>query len=235
MLIRNTVLEGEREKGDFILNSSLLGMYIDETQRGKGLASICMAIWLQLCLRAKAQPRTEKINKPLLSLVLCKFGFLPQEGGIKVEISPLSSIKEKPPSYPSGWVPKLAMYSKDLKPLDGSFGKRELRTQQMMITREPPCPRGTVTTVKTSFDHPISAYSTTSTISCAQIDLESNINRVLHGSLKLDTSDDVLRRVLFGFCIDLKRGSNDIRLSKKKKNSYLNSSGETYKKRRRIK
>merc|ERR1712038_1968212 len=102
---------------------------------------------------------TEIINKPLLSLVLTNFGFIPkdEESGIEVEVCPISNIQDKSikRNDETGWYPDFAMYSNRIRPGDGTFGERELRIQKMMITKFPPNPRGKKTFVKTSFDHPL--------------------------------------------------------------------------------
>ena len=74
-----------------LLFSNLVGMYINEDHRGKGLANTFLAVWLKICLESEALPRTEIINKPLLSLVLTKnFGFVPvSDTAVEVEISPI--------------------------------------------------------------------------------------------------------------------------------------------------
>lgn len=234
MLIRNTLISAEnvtlQSQGyptseNFTSTpqfySSLLGMYIAEDQRGKGLANKFIAVWLQLCMRTNTLPRTEKINKPLLSLVLSKFGFHPDEdsSGIDVEVSPISHINtitmhEKL----SGWKPVFAVYSPTL-PLDGSFGERDLRMQKMVISRDAPVPRGKVTRVKTTFTHPITKSSIRDTEDEKKTDLRmyldaevvkkkyvEKVKEVLGGNnmsgkLKLQISDSMLNRALFGFCL----------------------------------
>lgn len=136
--------------------SSIMGMYIDEGHRGKGLARYFLGIWLTICLRTNAFPQSEKINKPLLSLVLSNFGFQAVcEGAMEAEICPIEHIQETTctlgPIADLGWKPKFALYTKHSM----NFSERELRIQSMIVTRVPPNPRGKVIAVKTCFEHPM--------------------------------------------------------------------------------
>ncbi len=156
-----------------LLYSAIMGMLVDDNQRGKGLANIFMAIWLQLCLDCDALPRSEMINKPLLSLVLSRYEFVPiSDSKIELEISPLEHVREynnmKINSDDGegiqtlqilreklGYEPQFGLYSKSVSLNIGHFGQRELRTQKMFVTRYPPNPRGKPTAVKTCFEHPM--------------------------------------------------------------------------------
>ena len=223
MLIRNTV--GPKRKNrhyqdvfdeeDFILYSSFMGMFIDEENRGKKLTAKFLAIWLLICLKSNALPMTEIINKPLLSLVLTKFGFVPcnnDDSGVEVEICPLSSIQDKPKQENSetGWYPNFAMYSSSIRPDDGTFGERELRIQKMMITKFQPNPRGQITFVKTPFDHPIvhvfKSNGSNTEYRKAKSNLLASITKSLgekegedNVKVSFSTDDNLLRRAVFGF------------------------------------
>ena len=67
--------------------SCLRGMLVNEDLRGQGLSTVLVAAWLQLCLTVGATPSTNRIDKPLIALVLGKFGFVPAVGGLVVEVS----------------------------------------------------------------------------------------------------------------------------------------------------
>ncbi len=56
---------------------ALWGIRVDEKRRGEGLSKIFVGIWILLCLRLNLRPKALKIDKPLISLVLQSFGFLP--------------------------------------------------------------------------------------------------------------------------------------------------------------
>ncbi len=149
MLIRNTKESNPVKEDPDILLSSILGMFIDEKHRGEGLAKIFMAIWIQICMNSKAFPRSEKINKPLLSLVLSNFGFVPvSDSAIEIEIASVSGDEHV---TNQSWKPLFSLYSRS--PLN--FGERELRIQKMIVTRTPPSPKGKVTAVRTIFEHPM--------------------------------------------------------------------------------
>jgi hypothetical protein len=193
MLIRNQYIHQ-------VLFSDIMGMYIQEGYRGRGIAKICIAIWLQLCLTCRAFPRSEKINKPLLSLVLSKFGFEPNDGGIDVEISPISNTTVDLSLL--GWKPDFALYSKSISPNDGTFGERELFTQRMIIVNTPPTPRGKHATVKTSMYHPSAKLASQGVASETEIlDLQNHINQVLEDTFRLYTDADAVRNVLFGYLL----------------------------------
>lgn len=229
MLIRNTRGRKRKRKAsfqegnddeDFILYSSFMGMYIDENRRGKQLATKFMAIWLLICLKSNALPLTEIINKPLLSLVLNKFDFIPKdkESGIEVEVCPIKNIEDKPKekNHETGWYPDFAMYSKRIRPDDGTFGGRELRIQKMMITKFQPNPRGKITFVKTSFDHPLlhvfksSGGTETEAFNKTKNDLIQRIKSVVGGNglddgkVSILANNELLRRSVFGFLYETK-------------------------------
>jgi hypothetical protein len=199
-----------------ILYSSIMGMFIDESQRGNGLARLFLGIWLTICLRSNALPRSEKINKPLLSLAMSNFGFHPVcDGAIEAEISPVQHIQETTcaigPIADLGWEPKFALYTKH--PMN--FGERELRIQKMIVTRVPPKPRGKVISVKTCFEHPMTQNAqngndfTTERLELVKI-VESLFGQsviskeVLEGTnecegIHFSINDELLKRVIFGY------------------------------------
>eukprot|EP00557_Chaetoceros_sp_GSL56_P010257 CAMPEP_0176483458 /NCGR_PEP_ID=MMETSP0200_2-20121128/3929_1 /TAXON_ID=947934 /ORGANISM="Chaetoceros sp., Strain GSL56" /LENGTH=703 /DNA_ID=CAMNT_0017879861 /DNA_START=237 /DNA_END=2345 /DNA_ORIENTATION=+ len=165
VLIRNELVNSQvnhevnaNGEGKGMFYSSIMGMFIDECHRGKGLARYFLGIWLSICLRTHAFPQSEKINKPLLSLVLSNFGFQAVSDGaaVEVEVCPIEHIQETTtctlgPIADLGWKPKFALYTKQLM----NFSERELRIQSMIVTRVPPNPRGKVIAVKTCFEHPM--------------------------------------------------------------------------------
>jgi len=217
MLVRNTAISSKSATDAApLLLSNLMGMFIDDAQRGRGLANLFMGIWLRLCIHSEALPRTEVINKPLLSLVLTRFGFFPNEGGVEVEVSPITNVKELPKTK---WHPNFALYSPTVsKNLSGVYADRDLRIQKMVIVRDPPNPRGKVTTVKTTFEHPLTRV----TILCREVAqngvdgmdlnekreqnkrlLEEQLSRILGKGLNITVAANVVRFALFGFSTDL--------------------------------
>uniref|UniRef100_A0A7S2U8X6 N-acetyltransferase domain-containing protein n=1 Tax=Attheya septentrionalis TaxID=420275 RepID=A0A7S2U8X6_9STRA len=160
MLLRNHVYHSNQA----LLQSSLIGMLIEKKYRGKGLANIFMSIWLSVCLDTHTIPAAEKINKPLISLVLSRFGFIPpiDGGGVEVEIAPykqgMTTVQSKSDETQRDWEPTMCLYSPSHKSLDGAFCNRDLRQQKMVISRDPPNPRGKKVHVKTGFVHPIAEH-----------------------------------------------------------------------------
>jgi hypothetical protein len=151
ILIRNQVKKNPKRNGESLFYSSILGMLVDENYRGKGLAKIFMGVWLRICVNSGAFPRSEKINKPLLSLVLTNFGFIPvSDSAVKIVINPITAQQnENMNDLP--WKPQFSLYSKS--PLN--FGERELRIQKMIVSKSPPNPLGKQTAVRTEFEHPM--------------------------------------------------------------------------------
>jgi len=201
-----------KDEDDSILCSSIMGMKIGERFRGQGLAKVFLGLWIEICLRAAALPRSERINKPLLSLALTNFGFIPtSDCKIEVEISRIDRSPETERNMKEdSWKPQFALYSS--KALN--FGERELRTQKMIITKTRPDPRGKVTAVKTCFEHPM----TTKARERLEHDKEkSELREFVHqrigisertalsdetersGSVDFDVDNKLLRRSVFGY------------------------------------
>ena len=146
------------EQDDFgVLTSLLMGMWIEPKFRGNGWATIFMAVWIQLCHKAGVSNiATEIINKPILALLLTKFGFTPNSsGGIEMEISPfhhLSCDEKKNEAARNGNdEAQSVLYSSQNVLLNGAFTKRDLRIQNLYIAQNPPSPRGTKIKLKTSY------------------------------------------------------------------------------------
>jgi len=104
-------------------------------------------------LDTKMMPRAEKINKPLLSLVLTKFGFDPLGcGGIELELSPIENnvLMELRRKRETG-NPVVLHSPGKRKSLEGVFTSSELKRQNLIISNEPPHPQGSITFIKTEF------------------------------------------------------------------------------------
>lgn len=229
LLIRNSIQhvdarkwpvpeEGQRK----LLHSSIMGMQVDPAHRGRGLAKIFVAVWLLACRNSDAVPRSETINKPLLSLVLSNFGFSPvSEGAIDVEIGPIENVQDA--HYVSNGraknesEPLFALYSSSAL----NFGKRDLRIQRMIVTRYPLNPRGKLTAVKTAFEHlkwqelarkkqngkncleeekELDAIIKRPWINAKKTNgSETHENNVGEGCIEFDIDNELLRRVVFGY------------------------------------
>jgi len=119
--------------------SSLLGMFLKPTKRGRGMSKVCLAIWIWLCLEASIIPVTGIIHKPLLALILQHtFGFTgPTKrnggGGVLVELS-------KHPDDPSN----VLLFPLSGKSLEGAFSPWDMEHQKIKITSQPPAVKGRV-------------------------------------------------------------------------------------------
>lgn len=142
--------------------SSIVGMEVDISRRGEGLSKLFVAIWLRLCLQTDAYPRAALMNKPLISLVLKHFRFVPNEGGVCVELIRVGNDdidQEKKERIGESYNPEFALYSPSKKSLSGLFSQRVLRTQNIAIMDHPPSlanrEKGSTIYIKTTFEHPI--------------------------------------------------------------------------------
>lgn len=156
ILLKNSSSHHSSEAGSRYY-SSLVGMEVNKARRGEGLAKILVALWLRMCLETDSYPRAAVMNKPLIALVLNGFGFLPRNGGTRVELIRLRKNDGGTERNEDGYSPQFALYSTSTKSLQGLFSERVLRTQSIAIMDHPPSPeeRGTAIYLKTSFEHPI--------------------------------------------------------------------------------
>jgi hypothetical protein len=146
----NSVGQETRTKLGYLLminsgdSSSLLGMFVEGQHRGRGLAKVCFATWLWFCLKADILPKTGRMNKPLISLLLqYRFGFTPAKGGVQVEVA----------SDPDD-ADKTLVYAKSKKSLEGTFCPRDLQHQNIRLSLTPPDPRGRMVSVGTTLEAP---------------------------------------------------------------------------------
>jgi hypothetical protein len=138
--------------------STLLGVYLDPLYRQGELSKVMIAIWLHLCGKARAVPRTGVMNKPLLVLVLQHtFHFVPEvtsgNNGVRVEVSLVSS----PPGVTSSLTSSsstsaIGIYSSNIKCLQGVFSLRDIRRENIQLLRDPSTPnRGRVCQIGATF------------------------------------------------------------------------------------
>ena len=154
MLIKNSAVVHQKGQAKTLntYTSTLIGMFIDPSYRKHGLSNTFMSIWLSLCTAFHAIPNSEMINKPLLALMLDKYGFTADSGGIEVEISPLKHNKHLYTDLDDCSEEKVVLYANNLS-LEGSFSHGELKGQNLIISNRPPHPRGRVVQVKTSYHY----------------------------------------------------------------------------------
>lgn len=155
---------------------SLRGMAVSERLRGQGLGTIFFAVWLRVCLETGIVPRANRINKPLLSLLLKRFGFEPHEGGVEVELSPAEE----------GGGAMVLYSSKGASKLKGWFNPVDLKMQNIRIASTRPAGPSTVVSVQTSFNPPPDKVALDDAVSAA---MASHV-------LQFEVSPDVLRRAL---------------------------------------
>lgn len=161
--------------------SALRGMRIADPFRSHGLSMLFLACWVQLCLEMGLTPRANRIDKPIICLLLHKFGFRPS-GGIDVEISRGSGTDAS----------KLILFSPTGKALESIFSPHELRSQNMAIAldRDATAPVGTCIRVKTAFDPP-------QDLNVMQMRVSEQIN-ARGGRLRPKASAEVLRLAFLG-------------------------------------
>lgn len=185
--------------------SSLVGMEVNKELRGEGLSKVLIAIWLHICLYTKAAfPRAAKMNKPLIALVLSKFGFVPDDGGTRCVLIRLENdAKDQSPRF--------GLYSSQRKSLDGAFSHRVLRTQNIKLLGSPPASRGVDVVIKTTFSHPYKPQDDERNDDELQRErtlLEEKINATLSlgenndkggGKMEYFASNEKLRRAFLSF------------------------------------
>ena len=156
--------------------STMLGMYLDKQQRSRGLSKVLMAVWMRLCLDTNIQAVTGVMNKPLLCLVLQHtFGYNAphtDQRGMNVEISP----------GPDGAV---VVYSPD-RMLEGVFCPRDIKRENLILTKHPPTYRGRITRVKSTLVPPTKET------------LVNTIKGVLENGFHYTLSVEALKQILLG-------------------------------------
>ncbi|CAJ1425807.1 unnamed protein product [Effrenium voratum] len=126
----------EVKEGSFVLR----GMWVNQDLRCKGLASMFLALWLQLCDMLEVTPLTERIHKPILSLVLQKFGFVAGRPHLRLQVS--RSEDER-----------MVVWSPQQPDLSSYFSLRAQRDQGIVLADE--CPQESRTAfVNTIFSVP---------------------------------------------------------------------------------
>mmetsp|Transcript_17114 Transcript_17114/g.39096 ORF Transcript_17114/g.39096 Transcript_17114/m.39096 type:complete len:223 (-) Transcript_17114:46-714(-) len=142
LLMKNNL--GER-------TSSMLGMFLKPTRRGRGTSKLCLAAWIWLCLKGSMRPVTGIIHKPLLALILeHTFGF---EGGTTRNndggSGNLVELSQDPddPRY-------VQLYSPSGKSLEGALSPSDLRHQNIRIVSQKPAVRGRVIRIGSRFCPP---------------------------------------------------------------------------------
>lgn len=126
-----------------VLESSfvLRGMHVSEHLRGEGLATTFMAIWLFVCFEFSVVPETTIMDKPIITVLLQKYGFRPSKLSQEVEVGR------------AGEDGLVALWAEDLHQLRSHFSKRWLKSQHMAIVADRPS-ESTTTYVNTTYELP---------------------------------------------------------------------------------
>lgn len=118
---------------------SFRGMKVEMEFRGMGYSSVFMGIWLLVCSHLGIEPDTNRIDKPLLSLLLARFGFSPRISTQVLHIGTRHNQQLTPIWSPNG---KSALSS--------MFSNRDLSS--MLLYTSENCPSDSeVVYVKTEF------------------------------------------------------------------------------------
>lgn len=148
MKVGRVLLKNDGIPSTEFFSSSIIGMEVNAELRGEGLSKVLIAIWLDICLRTGCFPRAAVMNKPLIALVLSKFGFIPDDGGTKCVLVRLDNTDDNDNTF--------GLYSPQ-KSLDGTLSHRVLRTQNIKLLRTLPdssTQKGADIVIKTTFRHP---------------------------------------------------------------------------------
>jgi pentatricopeptide repeat protein len=123
LLMMNNQEEGDDPQQ---ATSSLLGLRVEENLRGRGLAKVFLALWMQCCIDAGIRPVTGVIHKPLLALVLQHtFQFQPS-GGVVCTACPSGETTNT-----------IRLFSNGARSLEGVFSPWDLQTQRVVLSDTP--------------------------------------------------------------------------------------------------
>jgi pentatricopeptide repeat protein len=120
--------------------SSMLGMFLKPTERGRGVSKVSLSIWIWLCLKGSIVPVTGILRKPLLALILQHtFGFVDSaknEGGRAGNLVEISQDPDDPKC--------VVLYSLSRKCLEGALSLSDMKHQNIKISSLQPLVRGRV-------------------------------------------------------------------------------------------
>lgn len=124
----------EVKRGCFVFR----GMSVNEELRGQGLSSLFLAIFLDYCFQLEVTPVTDKMDKPVIALILQKFGFVPSNMNVAIEVAN------------AGGGGPIVIWSHDRQQIASQFSTRYLQSQNMAVASEKPAHSRTVC-VNTSY------------------------------------------------------------------------------------
>jgi pentatricopeptide repeat protein len=121
-------------------SSSLLGMFLKPTERGRGFSKVCLSVWMWLSLKASIVPVTGIIRKPLLALILQHtFGFVDSTKNSASRTGTLVELSQDPDDPNC-----VNVYPLSGKSLDGAFSFSNLKGQNIKLTSRRSSERGRV-------------------------------------------------------------------------------------------
>ncbi len=171
--------------------SSLLGMFLNPTERGRGMSKVCLSIWIWLSLKGSISPVTGIIRKPLLALIL-------QHTFEYVDSN--SSSETTHGGVPSGNLVELSqdpedpkfvvLYSISGKSLEGALSFADRKHQNIKIASQQPSTRGRLVRIGAKLYPPSNPH-----------ELQAICDDTLSTSSnfwKCDLSCDEIQRIFFG-------------------------------------
>eukprot|EP00471_Norrisiella_sphaerica_P003326 CAMPEP_0184477964 /NCGR_PEP_ID=MMETSP0113_2-20130426/99_1 /TAXON_ID=91329 /ORGANISM="Norrisiella sphaerica, Strain BC52" /LENGTH=348 /DNA_ID=CAMNT_0026855587 /DNA_START=43 /DNA_END=1089 /DNA_ORIENTATION=+ len=115
------------EEQDALNALAFKGVRVNERFRNKGLAKLFFSIWLIFTYSQGFRARANRIDKPVLSLLLQKFHFVPDsKGSRRFELS-LDARDDG-----------VNLYTENIEMFKGTFSKKECRGQDIRILSERP-------------------------------------------------------------------------------------------------
>ena len=165
-------------------SSSLLGMFLKPNQRGRGMAKVCLSVWIWLSLKGSVIPETGIIRKPLLALILQHtFGFVDStknSGGCSGNLVELSQDPDDPKC--------VILYSVSGKNLEGALSFSDMKHQNIKITSHQPLKRGRLIRIGTRLYSPSDGTK-------LQAICNENLSR---NFWKCNLSSEEIQRIFFG-------------------------------------
>ena len=116
--------------------STMMGMLVYENFRGRGLARLLLATWLRVCDTRAVEPRTHRMDKPLVSLVLQRLGFTPMDQRFGIMIAPHPQTSSNISFNGQEWASLI--WSENYSKITSIFSKRALRDQNLKPVHQQP-------------------------------------------------------------------------------------------------
>lgn len=129
----------------------LRGVFVDASQRNRGVASLLLATWLRLCRVLDVRPSTKAMNKPLVALTLQKrFGFTATITTWPVYIAAPSTDARD--DHDAG---RARVWADDVRRLRSVYSRNKCETQRIVLVDGPKPEPSTLVYVKSVMTPPI--------------------------------------------------------------------------------